>query len=96
VIDAEGALDDLDTKIAEANKSAETAQADEARDRENLTALKGNDAAKRFVDELNHAEDTLQGTRKQIADLQTQKQLAEENLNALVSGVSFNWDVETK
>jgi hypothetical protein len=96
VIDAEVALDDLDTKIAEATKTEETAQADEARDRENLTALKGNDAAKRFVDELNHAEDTLQGTRKQIADLQTQKQLAEENLNALVSGVSFNWDVETK
>jgi hypothetical protein len=94
VIDAEVALDDLDTKIAEATKTEETAQADEARDRENLTALKGNDAAKRFVDELNHAEDTLQGTRKQIADLQTQKQLAEEKLNALVSGVSFNWDVE--
>ncbi len=94
VIDAEVALADLDTKIAEATKTEETAQADEARDRENLTALKGNDAAKRFVDELNHAEDTLQGTRKQIADLQTQKQLAEEKLNALVSGVSFNWDVE--
>jgi hypothetical protein len=96
VIDAEVALDDLDTKIAEASQTEETARADEARDRENLTALKGNDAAKRFVDELNHAEDTLQATRKQIADLQAQKGLAEVKLNALVSGLSFNWDVEPK
>jgi hypothetical protein len=51
-------------------ESEETAAADEARDRENLTALKGNDAAKRFVDELNHAEDQLQATRKQTADLE--------------------------
>jgi hypothetical protein len=40
-----------------------------ARDRENLTALKGNDAAKRFVGELNSAEGQLQTARKQIADL---------------------------
>ena len=50
--------------------------ADEARDRENLTALKGNDAAKRFVDELNRAEDALQTTRKQTADLEQQKKAA--------------------
>jgi len=36
-------------------------------DRENLTAFKGNDAAKRFVDELNRAEDALQNARKQSA-----------------------------
>ena len=59
----------------------ETASADEARDRENLTALKGNDAAKRFVDELNKAEDLLQATRKQTADLEQQKKAAIEKLN---------------
>jgi hypothetical protein len=96
VIDAQTALADLDQRIAESKKTEETASADEARDRENLTALKGNDAAKRFVDELNHAEDQLQATRKQTADLEQQKQFAEVRLNALISGISFDWDVTAK
>jgi len=91
VIDAEAAVADLDQKIAEAQKQADTASADEARDRENLTALKGNDAAKRFVDELNHAEDQLQSTRKQIADLNQQKQAAESKLESLIAGLTFDW-----
>ena len=68
IIDAQAKLADLDQAIADARKQEETAAADEARDRENLTALKGNDAARRFVDELNHAEDLLQSTRKHTAD----------------------------
>ena len=91
VIDAEAAVADLDQKLADAQKQADTATADEARDRENLTALKGNDAAKRFVDELNHAEDQLQSTRKQIADLDQQKQQAESKLEALISALTFDW-----
>jgi hypothetical protein len=96
VIDAGAAVGLLEFKIAEAQKTADTASADEARDRENLTALKGNDAAKRFVDELNHAEDQLQATRKQIADLEQQKQAALDKLNALIASISFDWDVELK
>lgn len=96
VIDAQTALADLDQRIAESKKTEETASADEARDRENLTALKGNDAAKRFVDELNHAEDQLQSTRKQTADLEQQKKAAVDKLNALISGISFDWDVTAK
>ncbi len=69
---------------------------DEGGGRENLTALKGNDAAKRFVDELNRAEDQLQATRKQTAGLQQQKQAAVEKLNELISQVSFDWDVKAK
>jgi hypothetical protein len=96
VIDAQGALTDLDRCIEESKKTEETAAADEARDRENLTALKGNDAAKRFVDELNRAEDQLQDTRKRTADLETQKKAAEEKLNDLISGISFDWNVTEK
>jgi hypothetical protein len=73
VITAEIRLAELDRRIEESKKAEQTAGADEARDRENLTALKGNDAAKRFVDELNRAEDQLQATRKQTADLEQQK-----------------------
>lgn len=97
VIDAQAALADLDQKINEAKQQEETAKTDEARDRENLTALKGNDAAKRFVDELNRAEDLLQATRKQIADLEAQKQAAIDKLDAQIFVISFDWDVkETK
>jgi len=94
VIDAQEALTDLNRKIDESKKTEETASADEARDRENLTALKGNDAAKRFVDELNRAEDLLQTTRKQTADLEAQKKVATEKLNNLISQISFDWDVK--
>jgi hypothetical protein len=89
-------VSDLETKIADAKKAEETAAADEARDRENLTALKGNDAAKRFVDELNRAEDQLQATRKQTADLELQKQAATEKLEDLINGLSFDWSVAEK
>ncbi|MGA2886940.1 MAG: hypothetical protein ABSE51_02745 [Terracidiphilus sp.] len=94
VIDAEAALADLDRRISESKKTEEAATADEARDRENLTALKGNDAAKRFVDELNRAEDQLQTAHKQTTDLEQQKQSAVEKLNELISKISFNWDVK--
>jgi hypothetical protein len=96
VIDAQIALSELDRRIAESKKAEESAAADEARDRDNLTALKGNDAAKRFVDELNHAEDQLQATRKQTADLEQQKQVAVDKLNILIAGLSFDWDVTVK
>jgi len=96
VIDAEGALADLDRRINESKQTEQTASADEARDRENLTALKGNDAAKRFVDELNRAEDLLQSTRKQTADLEQQKKVATVKLNDLISQISFDWDVKAE
>jgi hypothetical protein len=93
VIDAQTALAELDLRINESKETAKTAAADEARDRDNLTALKGNDAAKRFVDELNRAEDLLQATRKQTADLEQQKKVAVDKLNELIGGLSFDWDV---
>lgn len=96
LIDAETALSGLNSRIQEIEQKEETLTADEARARENLTALKGNDAAKRFVEELNRAEDELQAARKQAADLNQQKQSAVEKLNALIAGLSFDWDVTAK
>jgi hypothetical protein len=94
LIDAETALSGLNAKIEE-NEAKETElTGDEARDRENLTALKGNDAAKRFVEELNRAEDQLQAARKQATDLEQQKNAAVEKLNALIAALSFDWDVK--
>jgi hypothetical protein len=48
------------------------------------------------VDELNRAEDQLQTTQKQMADLEQQKEAAVKNLNELIAGLSFDWDVKAK
>jgi hypothetical protein len=96
VIDAEKALADLDDRISKSKDMERSTENDERRDRENLTALKGNDAAKRFVDELNRAEDLLQTTRKQTAELEQQKKTATEKLNELIGQISFDWDVKAK
>jgi len=93
VIDAQAAVADLDRRIEQSKNVEETAAADEARDRENVTALKGSDAARRFVDELNRAEDLLQSTRKDTADLEKQKEIALEKLDDLIGGINFDWDV---
>jgi hypothetical protein len=93
VINAETALTRLNASIRESKEAEKSTSADEARDRENLTALKGNDAGKRFVDELNHAEDALQDARKQSADLEQQKNVAIDKLNQLIAALSFDWDV---
>jgi hypothetical protein len=93
VIDAQEALSNIESNIAESKQKEETADADETRARDNLTALKGNDAAKRFVDELNRSEDALQAAQKQTADLEKQKQAAEEKLQAAIAALNFDWDV---
>ena len=93
ILDAQARLADLDQAIANSKKQEETAAADEARARENLTALKGNDAARRFVEELNRAEDLLQSTRKHTADLEQQKATAVDNLRAQINALSYDWDV---
>jgi hypothetical protein len=91
VLDAQDALAAINEKIAIAKKAEETASADEARYRENVTALKGSDGAKRFIDELNHAEDQLQATRRQIADLELQKTAATDKLDQVISALSYDW-----
>ena len=96
IIDAQAKLADLDQAISDSKKQEETAATDEARDRENLTALKGNEAAHRFVDELNHAEDLLQSTRKHTADLEQQKAAAVENLRAQINALNYDWDATVK
>ena len=93
LIDAELALDNLGSQIAENEQKEKTFSADEARARENLTALKGNEAAKRFIEELNRAEDDLQATRKDHAALLTQRDAARTRLDAEIARVSFETDL---
>jgi hypothetical protein len=94
VIDAQNNVAQLGWKVAESKKNEETAAADEARARENVTALKGNDAARRFVEDLNRSEDALQAARKHTVELEGQKDAAIEKLNGMIAGLSYDWEVE--
>ena len=86
LIDAETALSDLSGKLDAIEQNEKTLTGDEARDRDNVTALKGNDAAKRFVDELNRAEDALEAARKDKADLEKQRDAARAKLESIIAG----------
>ena len=94
LMDAEKSLGDLNRKINEIEAKEKTLSDDEARDRENLTALKGNDAGKRFVEELNRAEDDLQQARKDRAGVEKDRDAARAHLEALIDQVSFDTDLD--
>ena len=93
-IDAEAALADLNRKLDENDTKQKTVADDETRDRDNLTALKGNDAAKRFVEELNQAEDELQTARKDQGDLEKQRDAAQARLDGIIAKLSFDTDLD--
>jgi len=95
VIEAQTALAALDKRIEESTKAEQTAAADEARDRENLTASRETmppGACRRAQPRRR----STPGTRKQTADLETQKSAAVEKLNNLIAGLSFDWSVTEK
>jgi len=93
-MDAEAALAAINAKLEENDAKQKQLTADETRDRENVTALKGNDAAKRFVEELTQAEDDLQAARKEQADLEKRRDAAQEKLNAIIAKLSFDTDLD--
>jgi hypothetical protein len=93
IIDATVALNDLKRKLAENAQRQKTLTDDEARMRENVTALKGNDAAKRFVEELNRAEDDLGAARKEQAEVEHQRDAARAKLAELIAQASFDTDL---
>ncbi len=93
-IEAQTVLSDLNRKLEDNDQKQKSLAADEARDRDNLTALKGNDAARRFVDELNQAEDSLQAARKEQADLEKQRDAAQAQLDGIIAKLSFDTDLD--
>jgi len=92
LVDAETALSELNRKIREIEAKEKTLADDEARDRDNLTALKGNDAGKRFVEELNRAEDEIQATRKELEGVEKDRDAARAHLELLLGQISFDED----
>ena len=93
-IEAQTALADLSAKIDENTDKQKTLADDENRYRENLKALKDNATAKRFVDELNQAEDAIEAARKEQADLEKQRDAAQAHLDSIISKLSFDSDLD--
>jgi hypothetical protein len=94
LIDAETALSNLNRKIQEGEQKEKSLADDEARARENLTALKGNDAGKRFVAELNQAEDEIAASRKDRAGLEKERDAARARVESLIAQLSFDTDLD--
>ena len=93
-IDAQTAVADLNRKIDEITEKQKTLADDENRYRENLKALKDNTTAKRFVDELNQAEDAIDAARKEQADLEKQRDAAQAQLDSIIAKLSFDTDLD--
>jgi hypothetical protein len=93
LITAEMAFENLNSDIARNEQKEKTLEADEARARENITALKGNEAAKRFVEELNRAEDAIETARREHADLAAKRDAARASLDAEIARLSFETDL---
>jgi hypothetical protein len=96
LIGAQTAIREMKAQLHELEQKSATLTNDEGRARDNLTALKGNDAAKRFVDELNRAEDELESTRRQTAELQEKEKAAGEALGQTLATVAFEWSATEK
>jgi hypothetical protein len=94
LMDAEKSLSDLNRKIGEIEAKEKALSDDEARDRDNLTALKGNDAGKRFVEELNRAEDDIQQARKDRAGVEKDRDAARAQVEALIDQLAFDTDLD--
>jgi hypothetical protein len=93
-IDAQTALADLNSKIDEITGKQKTLAEDENRYRENLKALKDSATAKRFVDELNQAEDAIEAARKEQTDLEKQRDAAQAQLDSIIARLSFDTDLD--
>ncbi len=93
-IDAQTALADLNSKIDEIMEKQKTLADDENRYRENLKALKDSATAKRFVDELNQAEDAIEAARKEQTDLEKQRDAAQAQLDSIIAKLSFDTDLD--
>ena len=93
-IEAQTTLADLNNKIDEITEKQKTLADDENRYRENLKALKDTATAKRFVDELNQAEDAIEAARKEQADLEKQRDRAQTHLDIVILQLSFDTDLD--
>ena len=93
---AQHQINEMKAQLRALEQKSASLTADEARARENLTALKGNDAAKRFVDELNRSEDELEATRRESTALTEKEKAAVESLRQTLLTLEIDWSTASK
>jgi hypothetical protein len=87
-------ISDLNSQMNQRKQESDQISADQARIRENMTALKGSAEEKtlvqRYTGELNAQEDRLAALRKEMADLQGQKAKASQDLENMIMNVHLD------
>lgn len=94
VIAQKNEISGFNTQIEQRQRETSDISQDQARVRENMKALKGTAEEKqltqRYATQLNQQEDRLAVLRKEIADLQAQREAAQAQLNKMVEDISFD------
>ena len=84
----------LDQQINQRKQESDQISSDQARIRENMKALRGgaeeHALLQRYTAELNSQEDKLAALRKEIADLQTQRNQANSELESMVMNINLD------
>lgn len=97
VVTACARVHNLDTQIAAKQKDIDRVEADSARLHTNIQGLKDSaeerTLANRYAGELNADEDQLQTLRKDRADLEQQREAAQQALNDAIRNLSLDLDV---
>jgi len=97
VLDARAKLHNLDALITAKQKDIDRVEADSTRLHTNIQGLKDSEEeralARRYAGELNSDEDQLQALRKDRADLEQQREAAQQALNDAIRNLSLDLDV---
>jgi hypothetical protein len=95
ILDAERRLAGLEIRLKALQESIRQLSEDEARARENISALKGNVetvAMRRFIDDLNRDEDQLTAARRQAEGLGREREAARDAFSDNLA--NFNLDMD--
>ena len=91
ILEAQKSIAEMKSQLNNLKKKHDELTQEEARSRENLTALKGNEGSKRFVDELNRAEDQLEQILQQTEALQAKEKSATDALRQTLLTFTAEW-----
>jgi hypothetical protein len=97
ILDARAKLHALDAQMAAKQKDIDRVEADSTRLHTNIQGLKDSEEeralARRYAGELDTGEDQLQSLRKDRADLEQQRQAAQQALDDAIRKLSIDLDV---
>lgn len=97
VLSARAKVHDLESQIAAKQQSIDSVEADSTRLHNNLQGLRDSEEeralARRYAGEMNADEDQLQSLRKDLADLQQQRTVAQQALDQAIRNLDLDEDV---